>query len=77
MYLHYYNNTITMVHSLPFLRRMTSASFLIFTILLSWNWTGIPLAKAETEGVIQLNAKNFDKSIGDGNAWLIEFFAPW
>ena len=76
-YTTYYNNTTTMVHSLPFLRRMTSASFLIFTILLSWNWTGIQLVKGETEGVIQLTAKNFDKSIGDGNTYLIEFFAPW
>ena len=70
----------TKIHSFPFLRRMTSASFLIVTILLSWNnWAGIQFVKAETEaeGVIQLTAKNFDKSLNDGNAWLIEFYAPW
>lgn len=76
----------TKIHSLPLLRRMTFASFLIATILLSWNnWAGIQFVHAaattaapeKAEGVIQLTAKNFDKSLSDGNAWLIEFYAPW
>jgi len=81
----------------PFLRRMTFASFLIATILLSWNNNnniigsaanfGIQFANAaeetaaaaseKIEGVIQLTSKNFDKSLSDGNVWLIEFYAPW
>lgn len=28
-------------------------------------------------GVISLDARSFDSSIRDGNAWLIEFYAPW
>jgi len=77
----------TKIHSIPLLRRMTFASFLIATILLSWNnWAGIQFVSAaaattaapeKAEGVIQLTAKNFDKSLSDGNAWLIEFYAPW
>ncbi len=74
----------TKIRSLPFLRRMTFASFFIATILLSWNdWAEIQFVAAaeptapKAEGVIQLTAKNFDKSLSDGNAWLIEFYAPW
>lgn len=29
------------------------------------------------EGVIELTSKNFDKSIKDGNKWLIEFHGEW
>mmetsp|Transcript_20268 Transcript_20268/g.44076 ORF Transcript_20268/g.44076 Transcript_20268/m.44076 type:complete len:246 (+) Transcript_20268:223-960(+) len=29
------------------------------------------------QGVITLNSKNFDSSLSDGKAWLIEFYAPW
>eukprot|EP00565_Helicotheca_tamesis_P001204 CAMPEP_0185727142 /NCGR_PEP_ID=MMETSP1171-20130828/2910_1 /TAXON_ID=374046 /ORGANISM="Helicotheca tamensis, Strain CCMP826" /LENGTH=198 /DNA_ID=CAMNT_0028395647 /DNA_START=89 /DNA_END=685 /DNA_ORIENTATION=+ len=28
-------------------------------------------------GVIKLDSRNFDSSIRDGNAWLVEFYAPW
>jgi len=31
----------------------------------------------EVQGVIQLNARNFDSSIKDGSVWLIEFYSPW
>lgn len=31
------------------------------------------LSIAAGEGVIELTSKNFDKSIKDGNKWLIEF----
>jgi len=31
----------------------------------------------EKRGVIVLDAKNFDSSLRDGRAWLIEFYAPW
>jgi len=34
-------------------------------------------ASEKIEGVIQLTSKNFDKSLSDGNVWLIEFYAPW
>ena len=27
--------------------------------------------------VIELTSQNFDSSVSDGNAWLIEFYAPW
>ncbi|KAL7445251.1 hypothetical protein ACHAXM_011931 [Skeletonema potamos] len=78
-------------HPFPFLRRMTFASFLIATILLSWKDSiigrinfGVQFANAaetaaseKVEGVIQLTAKNFDKNLSDGNVWLIEFYAPW
>lgn len=74
----------TKSHSFPFLRRFTFASFLIATILLSWNSAGVKFANAadttapeKAEGVIQLTSKNFDKSLSDGNVWLIEFYAPW
>mmetsp|Transcript_25114 Transcript_25114/g.36904 ORF Transcript_25114/g.36904 Transcript_25114/m.36904 type:complete len:208 (-) Transcript_25114:370-993(-) len=30
-----------------------------------------------SDDVISLNSGNFDSSIRDGNAWLIEFYAPW
>lgn len=31
----------------------------------------------KSKGVVTLNAKNFDSSLKDGKAWLIEFYAPW
>ena len=34
-------------------------------------------AKSSSQGVIALTAKNFDSSLRDGNAWLVEFYAPW
>lgn len=34
-------------------------------------------ASSSVEGVITLNAKNFDSSLRDEKAWLIEFYAPW
>ena len=27
--------------------------------------------------VIELNSRNFDSMVGDGNVWLIEFYTPW
>eukprot|EP00550_Attheya_septentrionalis_P010263 CAMPEP_0198288690 /NCGR_PEP_ID=MMETSP1449-20131203/7116_1 /TAXON_ID=420275 /ORGANISM="Attheya septentrionalis, Strain CCMP2084" /LENGTH=209 /DNA_ID=CAMNT_0043986887 /DNA_START=118 /DNA_END=743 /DNA_ORIENTATION=- len=27
--------------------------------------------------VVELDMRNFDSSIRDGNAWLVEFYAPW
>ena len=27
--------------------------------------------------VIELNSKNFDSMVGDGNIWLVEFYTPW
>jgi len=27
--------------------------------------------------VLELTSQNFDSSVSDGNAWLIEFYAPW
>ena len=27
--------------------------------------------------VISLTSKSFDRSVRDGNVWLIEFYAPW
>lgn len=68
---------------------MTFASFLIATILLSWNNIGgansgiqfvnaaVTAAPEKAEGVIQLTSRNFDESLSDGNIWLIEFYAPW
>jgi len=80
-------------HPFHFQRRKTFASLLIIaiTILLSMNEISIGgkagfqlFANAEevatpptAEGVITLNAKNFDSSLSDGNVWLIEFYAPW
>ena len=28
-------------------------------------------------GVVILTSTNFEKHIGDGNVWLVEFYAPW
>ena len=27
--------------------------------------------------VIDLNSRNFDSMVADGNVWLIEFYTPW
>ena len=27
--------------------------------------------------VIELNSRNFDSMVADGNVWLIEFYTPW
>mmetsp|Transcript_5408 Transcript_5408/g.6918 ORF Transcript_5408/g.6918 Transcript_5408/m.6918 type:complete len:227 (-) Transcript_5408:273-953(-) len=31
----------------------------------------------QSGGVIQLNARNFESSVSDGNIWLIEFYTEW
>lgn len=35
------------------------------------------LASLDSLGPITLTGRNFDKTIGDGNVWLIAFMAPW
>ena len=39
--------------------------------------SSIDAHSAGAGGVIALNSKNFDSSLRDGKAWLIEFYAPW
>lgn len=34
-------------------------------------------ANMEGSGVVTLTSTNFEKHVGDGNAWLVEFYAPW
>jgi len=34
-------------------------------------------APKSNQNLFQLNSRNFDSSISDGNVWLIEFYAPW
>jgi len=32
---------------------------------------------SNAEGAIELDARTFSKQVGDGNIWLLEFYAPW
>ena len=33
--------------------------------------------KSDVQSVITLTSRNFDSRLRDGNAWLVEFYAPW
>lgn len=37
----------------------------------------IPSSRKDMQGVITLDTMSFDKSIRDGNIWLVEFYANW
>lgn len=60
---------------------------LVGGLVLSRNEVAVSASAAEAQdsnggakrnrGVIALTAKNFDSSLKDGKAWLIEFYAPW
>jgi len=36
-----------------------------------------PAAPKSTQNLFELDSRNFDSSISDGHAWLVEFYAPW
>lgn len=69
-------------HERSWLRRVPFAVLLLISFVLTRTNELVVSAASTTnapksKGVITLNAKNFDSELRDGNAWLIEFYAPW
>jgi len=63
-------------------RNIITRSFLLFIIAFSCLQLSASAETVKTtptgqNGVITLNTANFDKLVGDGNVWLVEFYAPW
>jgi len=58
---------------------MTKQNILCLLLIVLCNiQTSFASRRAQTDGtVVDLDARSFDSSIRDGNAWLIEFYAPW
>eukprot|EP00560_Eucampia_antarctica_P009035 CAMPEP_0197827348 /NCGR_PEP_ID=MMETSP1437-20131217/4142_1 /TAXON_ID=49252 ORGANISM="Eucampia antarctica, Strain CCMP1452" /NCGR_SAMPLE_ID=MMETSP1437 /ASSEMBLY_ACC=CAM_ASM_001096 /LENGTH=217 /DNA_ID=CAMNT_0043428153 /DNA_START=96 /DNA_END=749 /DNA_ORIENTATION=+ len=54
------------------------AIFLYALVAICGVQTSFASKSPQTNGeVVDLDARSFDSSIRDGNAWLIEFYAPW